>query len=123
VTDEGEATTKAAGYGLPLRVRVVGPDLVEQSLVLRTASANDFGHDRRSDRALGMLLAYDTFPRIPRHIQALDVGAVLEDGRLVSLRDAKEHYLLTTYAPGVPYAEDLRRIARQSTVAARPRTL
>jgi aminoglycoside phosphotransferase (APT) family kinase protein len=30
---------------------------------------------------------------------------------LVSLRDAGEFYLLTTYAAGRPYAEDLRRIA------------
>ena len=30
-------------------------------LVFHTASPNDFGHDRRSDRAQEMLLAFDTF--------------------------------------------------------------
>ena len=112
-TGQGDATAKVAGYGLPLRVRVVTKDSLEMCLVFRTSSADDFGHDRPSDRAQGMLLAYDTFPRIPRHIQAMDVGAVLADGRVLSLRDAREHYLLTTYAPGTLYADDLRRIARE----------
>lgn len=108
----GDGTSKAAGYGAPQRVRVRGPDGGETWLVFRTVTANDFGHDRRADRAGETLLAFDTFPRIPRHVQAVDVGGILADGRLVSLRDAGELYLLTTYAPGLPYAEELRRIAR-----------
>lgn len=112
-TGEGDATAKTAGYGLPLRVRVVESDGAERSLVFRTASANDFGHDRRADRAAGMLLCYDTFARIPHHVQALDVGAISSSGALVSLRDAGELYLLTTYAPGNLYADDLRRLARE----------
>lgn len=116
-TGEGDATAKTGGYGLPLRVCVVEADGSEMWLVFRTASANDFGHDRRSDRAQGMLLASDTFSRIPRHIQAVDVGAIGADGQLLSLRDAGELYLLTTYAPGSLYADDLRRIAHDGKVA------
>jgi aminoglycoside phosphotransferase (APT) family kinase protein len=45
-------------------------------------------------------------------VRALDVGAVGADGRLVSLAHSGELYLLTTWAPGHPYADDLRRVAR-----------
>jgi Ser/Thr protein kinase RdoA (MazF antagonist) len=114
-SNQDDGTAKAVGYGLPLRIRIAHPNGAQQSLVFRTASANDFGHDRRSDRAQGMLLSFDTFSRIPRHIQAVDVGAVVDGGRLVSLRAAGELYLLTTYAPGSMYADDLRRIARDAT--------
>ncbi|HEY3117851.1 MAG TPA: hypothetical protein VGK54_14000, partial [Chloroflexota bacterium] len=117
-TDERDATAKVSGYGLPLRIRVLGSDGTEKWLVFRTPTANDFGHDRRSDRARDMLLAYDSFSGIPRHIQAKDVGAILTDGRLLSLRDAGELYLLTSYAPGSLYADDLRRIAREGQVTA-----
>jgi hypothetical protein len=36
---------------------------------------------------------------------------VIRGGELVSTRDATEHYLITSYAPGTIYAHDLRRIA------------
>lgn len=116
-------TQKVEGYGVPLRVTLRGADGAPRVLVFRTATANVFGHDRRSDRAQGMLLAFDTFPRIPDHVQALDVGAVLPGGRLLSLREGGELYLLTTFAEGRMYAEDLRRVAarRASTAADRER--
>jgi hypothetical protein len=103
---------KIAGYGAPLRISIRRADGVEVDLVFRTATANDYGHDRRSDRAGGQLLAYDTFGSIPRHVQPVDVGAISATGRLVSLRDSSEFYLVTTYAPGRLYAEDLREAAK-----------
>jgi len=114
--DAGEAddTMKAAGYGIPLRLSVQGADGGRSTLVFHTATANVFGHDRRADRAAEMILGYDTFNRIPRHVRALDVGAVRLTGGLVSLHDAGEFYLLTEYAEGHVYADDLRRIARSA---------
>ncbi len=110
-------TEKAGGYGAPLRVALSGAG-APAVVVFRTATANVFGHDRRSDRAQQMLLSFDTFGRIPDHIRALDVGAVLPGGRLVSLREGGEVYLLTTFAEGRLYAEDLRRIASEGTSGA-----
>jgi hypothetical protein len=112
--DAGEGVaTKAAGYGIPLDVHVRLADGSRRRLVFHTASANAFGHDRRSDRAAEMLLAYDTFDEVPRHVRAVDVGAIGRDGSgLVSLHDAGEFYLLTEYAEGRIYAEDLRKITR-----------
>jgi aminoglycoside phosphotransferase (APT) family kinase protein len=103
---------KAAGYGLPLRVTVRDSKDSERTVVFRTAHSDEFGHNRRSDRAQGMFLAYDTFGEMPNHIRALDVGAICSDGHLQSLRGAGEFYLVTTYATGRLYAEDLRRVAK-----------
>lgn len=107
------ATTKAAGYGLPVRIELASERGERRTLVWRVASANEFGHDRRADRAGAMILAYDDFARIPRHVEAVDLGAIRPSGELVSIRDATELYLLTTYAPGTIYADDLRRVARE----------
>jgi hypothetical protein len=109
--DGGGSTTKAAGYGLPVRIELRDGDTARQ-LVWRVASANEFGHDRRADRAAVMVQAYEDFARIPRHVQAVDLG-VIRGGELVSTRDATEPYLITTYAPGTIYAHDLRRIAAE----------
>jgi hypothetical protein len=68
-----------------------------------------------------MLLSYDTFPLVPGHVRALDVGTILPDGGLLSVREGGEYYLLSTYADGLPYAEDLRRVAASGT--AEPRDL
>ncbi|MDI3281948.1 aminoglycoside phosphotransferase family protein [Polyangium sp. 15x6] len=117
--DDGGATGKAIGYGVPLRIRVRRPDGAESDLCLHTAGPDEFGHDRRADRAANMLLAFDTFPKIPRHVRALDVGAVLDDGRLASLRRSGEFYLVTEYVEGHVYADDLRRIARERALSDR----
>src|SRR5215813_15303701 len=48
------ATTKAAGYGLPVRI-ALADDGEERELVWREEWANEFGHDRRADRAAAMV--------------------------------------------------------------------
>jgi aminoglycoside phosphotransferase (APT) family kinase protein len=104
------STKKAAGYGLPVRVVLVDAQGQQRELVWRTASANEFGHDRRADRAASMIQAFDDFGRIPAHVEAIDLGVIRRDGSLLSVRDADEHYLITSFAPGTIYADDLRRI-------------
>jgi aminoglycoside phosphotransferase (APT) family kinase protein len=108
-----DETGKAAGYGAPLRIDLETAAHERRSLVLRTATANDFGHDRRSDRAQSLLLAFDSFGQVPAHVRPLDVGAIAADGRLISLKDAGELYLVTTWADGELYVDDLRRIAHE----------
>jgi hypothetical protein len=110
-TNETGESAKGAGYGAPLRIDVrLGTRSV--ALVLHTATPNDFGHDRRADRAAAMVLAADTFGALPHHVGVLDVGAYKNADGFVSLAGTGEFYLLTTHAEGKPYAEDLRRIAR-----------
>lgn len=113
--DSGAGSTKkVAGYGKPVRVTLAGDHGDRREVVWRTASSDEFGHDRRADRAANMVLAFDDFSRLPQHVEAVDVGAIQPDGTLLSMRDAGEPYLITTFAPGQVYAEDLRRIAREN---------
>jgi hypothetical protein len=108
----GTATEKGTGYGIPLRLGLVDEHTGQRrDLVLHFAAANAFGHDRRADRAEEVLLAFDTFSAIPHQASAIDVGVVDGQGRLQSLREAGEFWLLTDWAPGRIYADDLRRIA------------
>src|SRR6185295_12944474 len=46
----------------------------------------------------------------PRHVRVLDVGAFGPDGALRSLADAGEFYVITSYAEGALYAQDLRAL-------------
>jgi hypothetical protein len=112
------STAKAAGYGEPVRL-IVDDHGRWRELVWRVSGTNQFGHDRRSDRAAETLLAYDDFSAIPGHVSPLDVGAVRSGGELISLRDARELYLLTTYASGTIYADDLRRLAAGEPLSTR----
>jgi hypothetical protein len=117
-TASGERTGKAVGYGEPLRVKVRDAAGAEKSLVFHTGRPDVFGHDRRADRAAEMLLSYDRFPLIPCHSRPLDVGAIHNDGKqLISLRDTGEFYLLTSYADGHLYADELRNVARASSLS------
>lgn len=114
-----EATAKGAGYGVPLLLTVREPDGNERKLVFHTEQSDEFGHDRRADRAADMLLAYDRFDRIPGHVRALDVGAIKADGTgLVSVANTGEFYLVTSFAEGRLYADELRRIAHRGAATA-----
>lgn len=116
--DASGAGEKAEGYGRPIRVVMRSPAGERRTFVFRTLAPNEFGHDRRADRFEEAILAYDLFNEQPAHVRALDVGAVREDGSLVSLRGAGEPWLATEWAEGTLYADDLRRIAREGV--ARP---
>jgi len=117
-----DETTKATGYGRPLRISTMDTRGQPRTVVFHTATANAFGHDRRADRAAAMLLAYDTFGGIPNHVRALDVGAIATDGQsLTSLKHSGEFYLLTEYAEGHVYADELRQIAQRGSLTERDR--
>lgn len=106
---ERDQPLKTYGYGQPILIRY-RLDGREQRAVLRTMAANPFGHERRADRAAGLLSNYDSFNDLPRHVRALDVGAITPDGQLASLGQGEEFFLLTEYVPGQLYAEDLQRL-------------
>ena len=115
------ASTKVAGYGKPVRIVLASRTEPPLELVWRVTSANEFGHDRRADRAAVTLQAYDDFARMPRHVAPVDIGVIDGEGRMHSIRDGGELYLVTTYAAGSVYADDLRRVA--DTGIAEPRDL
>ncbi len=116
--DDG-STLKLIGYGRPLRLDVKLPTGEHVKWVLHTATPNPFGHDRRADRVAEMVLAYDTFRFIPSHTKALDVGFVADDGSLVSVAHTNEAYLITTWAEGHIYADELRAVATRGEATER----
>ncbi len=107
---KGSDRLKEFGYGTPLLVSFAhGSE--EERVVLHTMSSDGFGHERRSDRARNLLLDHDAFNELRHHVPSLDVGAFTQEGRLLSLGQADEFFLITPYVPGVLYARDLHEIA------------
>lgn len=109
-TQEG---LKSYGYGRPLRVSFDAGG-APHDLVIRTMSPDPFGHERRSDRAQALLLAFDTFDAIPQHIRAVDIGAFASDGSLVSMEHG-ELFLMTDFVEGELYATDLHALSSCAT--------
>src|SRR5215510_6222767 len=105
----GESDLKGYGYGTPLLIDYE----VEGNLlraVLHTVTGGPYGHEHMSDRAQSLLWDHSSFNRLPRHVRSIDVGAFRRDGRAVSLGDADEFFVLTEYAEGRGYFEDLTRM-------------
>jgi aminoglycoside phosphotransferase (APT) family kinase protein len=99
---------KAYGYGRPL-CAVFETQGKTERLVIRTMSPDPFGHSRRADRAYQMLLSYDTFGTIPRHIQPRDAGGFSAQGEMLSV-PCGEFFLVTEYVDGELYANDLKAL-------------
>lgn len=106
------AALKAFGYGQPLRIRYRSEGQAHQ-VVLRRVQRNGFGRERDADRVAEVWRDFHTFDRLPGHVKTRDMVALMANGRLESIRDARELFLVTEYAPGRPYADDLLRIGRE----------
>jgi aminoglycoside phosphotransferase (APT) family kinase protein len=78
-----------------------------KSYVLKDLSPEGLGHDNPSDRAAVFLLALDNYNKLPKHVRAVDVAVLHEDGSLNSIGGGKEYFLLMEKAEGVNYFEDL----------------
>jgi hypothetical protein len=114
----GRQGDKGYGYGIPLRVdyELAG---VPHHAVIESVRPGPFGHEHMSDRAQQMLWAHATYGRLPRHVRALDVGAVRSSGDLVPLGNAEELFMLTEFVQGHEYADDLIRLRAGGPLLAR----
>ena len=101
---------KGFGYGTPVRVDYRTASGESRCAVLHTMSPGPFGHEHMSDRAQILLWSHEAFNRLPRHVRSLDVAAFEPGGGLISLGQAEELCLLTEYAEGRVYAQDLERL-------------
>jgi hypothetical protein len=108
--DRGEI--KEGGYG--------EPHLVEwedaggrKKYVLETVRPGPFGHEDRADRAGIVVRAFDDYVGFPRHVAAVDFGALRGSEPALSLAGTGEFFLLTEFAEGEPYARDLEEVARR----------
>lgn len=106
---------KGFGYGSPVMIEAV-VDGRTQRMVLETMRPGPHGHEHMADRAHAMLWDYASYNRLPRHVRALDVGAFTAGGRMRSVRDAREFFVLAEFEEGREYQHDLAGIARTGKV-------
>ena len=100
---------KEFGYGVPYEIEfIVEGEL--KSVILETMRPGGFGHEHFSDRAGILLWQHSAFNRLPRHARSVDVGAFTEDGRLKSLGDCEEFFIVMDMVRGRPYFRDLDTI-------------
>ena len=105
----GRQGDKGYGYGIPLRIDyALGGE--PRRAVIETVRPGPFGHEHMADRAQSLLWAHHAFPRLPRHVASLDVGAVRSSGALVPLGNAEELFMLAQFVDGHEYADDLLRL-------------
>jgi len=105
------AGLKEFGYGVPLLVEFKIKGQRRRAAVVSTMRvAGGFGHDYRSDRAGNLILAYDTWNKLSKHVKVFDIGVFTEGEGLVSLGRGGEFFLLEEKVEGREYYLDLERI-------------
>jgi hypothetical protein len=101
-----EAEVKEFGFGNPLLITLEVNGTSEQ-LVLHTIRPDKYGHERRSDRAANIILDFDTFNHLDRHVTAQGIGAFTSGGELQALMETGEFFLVTPFVEGRLFAKDL----------------
>jgi len=108
----GQATdqdVKRFGYGTAVNV-VYDVDGATRQAVFQTVRPGPHGHETMPDRAQLLLSNHETFSRLPRHARSLDIGTIHADGRLVSLGDCTEFFIVTEHMDGRGHQEDFYRL-------------
>lgn len=105
-----EDGVKGFGYGKPYLITFSRRGKQESAVLSTMRVQSGFGHDHFSDRAQVLLWQHDTFNRLPRHVESLDVGYFTREGELRSAGDAEEFFLLMKTVEGSEYVNDLERI-------------
>ena len=82
-----------------------------KSYVVKALIPEGFGHDYPSDRAAVFLLDLDEYKNLPKHVNAVDVLAEMEDGTVKSIGGGKEYYLMMERVEGRDYFNDLSGFA------------
>ncbi len=101
---------KGFGYGKPYLLEFKIRNRRYEA-ILETMRKDSFGHDYPSDRAQNLILAYQTYNKLPKHAKALDVGVFTKKGKLKSLGDFDEFFILVEKVEGKEYHYDLEEIA------------
>jgi len=107
---------KGFGYGEPILIEYELNGAVEKAVLGSARTDGGFGHDFLADRAHGVVLAQETFNKLPRHIHLLDSGAITRDGRLVSIGEVDNFFIFDKYVGGKEYFRDLERIKAEGAL-------
>lgn len=112
---------KGFGYGDPVMIEYEVDGKAEKAVLGSARTDGGFGHNFLADRAHGVVLAGETFNKLPRHIELIDTGAMTKDGRLVSIGAADNFFIFDKYAGGKEYFRDLEKIKADGKITGRDR--
>ena len=87
-----------------------------KSYVLKDLAPEGLGHDYPSDRAAVFLLAWETYGRLPKHVKAIDVISMKDDGTMKSIGGGVDYFLLMEMAEGENYFIDLSEFLNKDTL-------
>jgi len=106
---------KGFGYGVPYMIEFA-VEGETKSVILETVRPGGFGHDHFSDRAQILIWQHSAFNRLPRHVRSVDVGAFTVDGKMRSVGDCTEFFIVTEMVKGRPYYRDLDEIKERGSL-------
>ncbi|MFH0711079.1 MAG: phosphotransferase [Candidatus Aenigmatarchaeota archaeon] len=75
--------------------------------VLKTLREGGFGHEYPADRANVIIRALMDQNLLPNHVKVLDAGSVQNDGKLISLGEPEEFFVIMEEAKGRDYWSNL----------------
>jgi len=117
-TSEQDKELKEFGYGKPYLVAFETSKGDQKEVVISSMRGVGFGHDYPADRAQILIWQYHAFNTLPKHVKSLDVGYFTKDGRMKSVSDAEEYFIVCDKVEGEEYVNDLNRLKEGGTLRA-----
>lgn len=100
---------KGYGYGIPLIIKYEVDGEIKKA-VLETMKSDRFGHEYKADRFHNMILAFESYNKLPKHVKAIALGYFDKKGNLNLIKDFEEPFILVDFVEGSLYYLDLERM-------------
>lgn len=103
-------------HGLGFSIDTVDKTGNEKRYILKTLKGERFGHDYPSDRASVLIRALMDYNLLPRHVKVLNVGSIQNNGKLLSIGNPNDFFIVMEEGKGKDYWNDLDNIREEGVL-------
>ncbi len=94
-------------HGLGFSIDTIDKNNNEKRYILKTLRGEGFGQDYPADRASVLIRALMDYNSLPRHVKAINVGSIQNDGKALSIGNPNDFFIILEEGKGEDYWKDL----------------
>jgi hypothetical protein len=88
----------------------------EKKYILKTLKGEGFGHDYPADRASVLIRSLMDYNLLPNHIKSINVGSIQNDGKVLSIGNPNDFFIILEEGKGKEYWNDLDFIREEGVL-------
>jgi len=103
-------------HGIGFSIDMIDKNGNEKKYILKTLRGEGFGQDYPADRASVLIRALMDYNLLPKHVKAINVGSIQNNGKLLSIGNPNDFFIVMEEGKGKDYWNDLDNIREEGVL-------